>query len=313
MGCGSTRSNRSASTTASTSWTESRWSDAAPGALENVTLQRPYGRVDRKRLKRRLVDACAAGGATLLTKRAVDVEGTAVEFDDGSSVRACVVVDATGFRRKFVKHDVAFDPGFQVTYGALLRVEKHPFPLDKLVLMDYRDEYIGDDNDMRKRNERFPTFMYVMPISDTEIFFEETVLVSRPGADSADLEARLRKRLSVSYGIEHFEVLESERAAIPRGGMDPVVPQRVVGCGATASCVHPASGYMVARRRVAPRVGEALAAHPGWRRRGARRRAATRTVTPSTHYPRRPGPRRGPRTTGDSGTSCTSGSSCSAC
>ena len=54
-------------------------------------------------------------------------------------------VDATGFRRKFVKHDVAFDPGYQVTYGALLKVQKHPFPLDKLVLMDYRDEYIGDD------------------------------------------------------------------------------------------------------------------------------------------------------------------------
>ena len=260
-------------------WTESSvvFEDAAPGALENVTLQRPYGRVDRKRLKRRLVDTCIKGDATLLTKRAVDVEGTAVEFDDGSSVRACVVVDATGFRRKFVRHDVAFDPGFQVTYGALLRVEKHPFPLDKLVLMDYRDEYIGDDAAMRSRNERFPTFMYVMPISDTEIFFEETVLVSRPGADSADLEARLRKRLSVSYGIEHFEVLESERAAIPMGGMDPVVPQRVVGCGATASCVHPASGYMVARAlEVAPRVGAALAAHP---RLAEARRAAARGDT----------------------------------
>ena len=67
-------------------WCEQQ--DAAPGALENVTLQRPYGRVDRKRLKRRLVDACIKGDATLLTKRAVDVEGTAVEFDDGSSVRA---------------------------------------------------------------------------------------------------------------------------------------------------------------------------------------------------------------------------------
>ena len=173
------------------------------------------------------------------------------------------VVDATSCFTNFLLKPVAFDPGFQVTYGALLKVEKHPFPLDKLVLMDYRDEYIGDDAAMRSRNERFPTFMYVMPISDTEIFFEETVLVSRPGADSADLEARLRKRLSVSYGIEHFEVLESERAAIPMGGEDPVVPQRVVGCGATASCVHPASGYMVARAlEVAPRVGAALAAHP---------------------------------------------------
>ena len=78
-----------------------------------------------------------------------------------------------------------------------------------------------------------------------------------------DLEARLKKRLRESYGIESFEVLESERAAIPMGGMDPVIPQRTVGCGSTASCVHPASGYMVARAlEVAPRVAAALAAHP---------------------------------------------------
>ena len=41
--------------------------------------------------------------------------------------------------------------------------------------------------------------------------------------------------------------------------------------------------------------------------------AATSTETPSTRCRRRPGPRRGPRTTGGSGTSCTLGSSCSAC
>ena len=248
-------------------WKESNvvFEDAAPDALPNVTLSRPYGRVDRRRLKKRLVNTCNKGDTKLLTKRVVDVDGTAVQFDDGSSVQACVVVDATGFRRKFVKHDVAFDPGYQVTYGALLKVEQHPFPLDRLVLMDYRDEYIGDDQEMRKRNERFPTFMYVMPISPTEIFFEETVLVSRPGAESSDLEQRLKKRLRESYGIEAFEVLESERAAIPMGGMDPIMPQRVVGCGATASCIHPASGYMVARAlEVAPRVGAALAAYPKW-------------------------------------------------
>jgi lycopene cyclase-like protein len=194
-----------------------------------------------------------------------------VTLDDGSVVRGLAVVDATGFRRRFVEHGVAFDPGFQVTYGALLEVEAHPFDLDKLVLMDYRDACGAGDVEAARRNERFPSFMYVMPLSATEIFFEETILVSRPGGDSRDLEARLRERLRRAYGIEDFRVLESERAAIPMGGADPTVPQRTVGCGSTASCIHPASGYMVARAlEVAPLFAAALAAHPRFSEAGRR-------------------------------------------
>ena len=262
-------------------WRESSvvFEDAGAGDLANVTLQRPYGRVDRIALKRRLMDEC--GPATVFVSegaRRVDHRDDApseVSLDGGSSVRGLAVVDATGFKRKFVEHAAAFDPGLQVTYGALLDVPGgHPFPLDKLVLMDYRDGYLGDDAAAVKRNERFPSFMYVMPLSERKIFFEETILVSRPGGDSRDLEARLRKRLAASYGIGEFTVLESERAAIPMGGADPVVPQRTIGCGSTASCIHPASGYMVARAlEVAPRVADALASHP---RLSAAGRAAAR-------------------------------------
>ena len=201
--------------------------------METQRARLRYGRVDRKALKKRLLDECR--GATLLEARATAVDhaddaASRVTLDDGSEIEGLVVVDATGFRRRFVEHDAAFDPGFQVTYGALLRVPGgHPFALDELVLMDYRDgyfrpsgdlarwswlcyglqedgtssptlqksaatvlvrpssvvrRYIGDDAAMRAANERFPTFMYVMPISEDEIFFEETVLVSRPGGDS---------------------------------------------------------------------------------------------------------------------------------
>jgi lycopene cyclase-like protein len=52
------------------------------------------------------------------------------------------------------------------------------------------------------------------------------------------------------------------------------VPQRTIGCGSTASCIHPASGYRVARAlEVAPRVADALASHP---RLSAAGRAAAR-------------------------------------
>jgi len=93
----------------------------------------------------------------------------------------------------------------------------------------------------------------------TELFLEETILVSRPGGSSRNLQARLEKRMS-ALGIVPTKILEDERAAIPMGGADPIVPQRTLGFGATASLVHPASGYMVARAmEIAPRVAASLA------------------------------------------------------
>merc|ERR1712003_379057 len=63
-------------------------------------------------------------------------------------------------------------------------------------------------------------------------------------------------------GVVATEILEDERAAIPMGGADPVVPQRTIGFGATASLIHPASGYMVARAmEIAPRVATTIAPH----------------------------------------------------
>ncbi|KAH8059018.1 hypothetical protein JL722_5566 [Aureococcus anophagefferens] len=137
-------------------WRESSvvFEDAGAGDLANVTLRRPYGRVDRIALKRRLVDEC--GPSTVFVSagaRRVD------HRDDAPS-------------------EVSLDGGSSPT--ALLDVPGgHPFPLDKLVLMDYRDGYLGDDAAAVKRNERFPSFMYVMPLSERKIFFEETILASR--------------------------------------------------------------------------------------------------------------------------------------
>ena len=56
------------------------------------------------------------------------------------------------------------------------------------------------------------------------------------------------------------EILEEERAAIPMGGQDPIVPQRTVGVGSCASHIHPASGYMVARAlEMVPDIAAAVA------------------------------------------------------
>ena len=131
--------------------------------------------------------------------------------------------------------------------------------MDRMVLMDYSEKHLHDDPKLTASNDRFPSFVYAMPLGPNELFLEETVLVSRPACPSKDLEARLYKRME-ALGIKPLEVLEDERASIPMGGADPIVPQRTLGFGATASLVHPASGYMVARAmEIAPRVAAAVA------------------------------------------------------
>lgn len=242
----------------------------------DLVLNRPYGRIDRTRLKSRLTSECSDHGVKFCTARATDL----VHLDDapstvtirGSSgggggeqegtLSAFLVVDATGFSRKFVKHKEEFNPGYQVTYGARFAVEDlGPYTEDRMVLMDYSETHLYDDGEMVKSNDRFPSFLYAMPLGPNELFLEETILVSRPGGSSRDLQARLEKRMA-SLGITPTKILEDERAAIPMGGADPIVPQRTLGFGATASLVHPASGYMVARAmEIAPRVAASLAPH----------------------------------------------------
>ena len=68
-----------------------------------------YGRVDREKLKNRLVDECA--GSTLVARAATDVahfddRASEVKLEGGGHVRGLVVVDATGFKRKFARHGV---------------------------------------------------------------------------------------------------------------------------------------------------------------------------------------------------------------
>merc|ERR1712176_1575328 len=112
-------------------------------------------------------------------------------------VKALLVADATGFSRQFVQHDTKFDPGYQVTYGARFRVDNlGPYTEERLVLMDYSEMHLHDDDAMVAANDRFPSFVYAMPLGPNELFLEETILVSRPGGSSQDLQARLKKRMA---------------------------------------------------------------------------------------------------------------------
>jgi len=157
-----------------------------------------------------------------------------------------------------VKYNKPFDPGYQIAYGIVAEVDSHPFDLDKMLFMDWRDSHLRSDKELREGNAKLPTFLYAMPFSANHIFLEETSLVARPGVPMDVIQKRMELRLK-HLGIHVRSIEEDEKCVIPMGGVLPVIPQRVLGIGGTAGMVHPSTGYMVARTlAAAPLLAESV-------------------------------------------------------
>ncbi|XP_043722021.1 lycopene beta cyclase, chloroplastic/chromoplastic-like [Telopea speciosissima] len=243
---------------------DTTWSGAAV-FIDDQThkyLDRPYGRVNRKLLKSKMMQKCISNGVKFHQAKVIKViheESKSLLFcNDGVTVHASIVLDATGFSRCLVQYDKPYNPGFQVGYGILAEVEEHPFDLDKIVLLDCRDSHLTNKKELRENNSRIPTFLFAMPFSSNRIFLEEFSTVARPGVPMEEIQERMVARLR-GLGIKVKSIEEDERCAIPMGGTLPMLPQRVVGIGGTAGMVHPSTGYLLARTlAAAPIVADSI-------------------------------------------------------
>ncbi|GLJ19414.1 hypothetical protein SUGI_0350200 [Cryptomeria japonica] len=228
------------------------WDDAVVHLDDNRSkfLSRPYGRINRKLLKEKMMGKCISNGVRFHQAKVLNVTHeslrSSVLCDDGVSIQATLVLDATGFSRCLVEYKEAYNPGYQIAYGILAEVDWHPFDLGKMVLMDWRDSHLGNEPVLRAKNEKLPTFLYAMPFDSNRIFLEETSLVSRPAMAMEEIKKRMVARLRY-LGIKVKRIEEDERCVIPMGGSLPVIPQRVTGIGGTVGMVHPSTGYMVAK------------------------------------------------------------------
>ncbi|KDP26226.1 hypothetical protein JCGZ_22472 [Jatropha curcas] len=230
-------------------------------------LGRPYGRVNRKQLKSKMLQKCISNGVKFHQAKVIKViheeSKSLLICNDGVTIQATVVLDATGFSRCLVQYDKPYNPGYQVAYGILAEVEEHPFDVDKMVFMDWRDSHLDNNLELKERNSKIPTFLYAMPFSSERIFLEETSLVARPGVRMEDIQERMVARLK-HLGIKVKSIEEDEHCVIPMGGPLPVLPQRIVGIGGTAGMVHPSTGYMVARTlAAAPIVANSIVQYLG--------------------------------------------------
>jgi len=235
-------------------------------------LERGYVRVDRETLRRNVIAKSpkervhrvqGAVNARVSSECrnvfstndiAHDAHGTTLTVTTSDSekrqLRATLVVDCTGFESKLTTRTGLPKPGYQIAYGFEADVTGYAesgYDPEAMLLFDYRDSHLDVENEFP------PTFMYAMPFGpgktpgSTRVFFEETVLVSRPALSLAECERRAAQRLA-KLGIRVVsEKTDVELCYIPMGGPIPDKHQRIVAFGAAAGLVHPATGYQLCR------------------------------------------------------------------
>jgi lycopene beta-cyclase len=240
---------------------------------QRMRLDRPYCRVDRFALQKtlsknyRIIKANHISEAigTNMYKPAGsllhDEDGTTIQLKDKDSklttVRAKIIVDATGHETKLVLKDARepyTHPGFQIAYGALVDIDESdspdlsqvgPYAKEAMTLFDYRTDHFDNEGDVVKATKS-PTFMYAMPLGGNKIFFEETSLVANPAMSFQECKDRCFKRLE-HLGIKPTKIYEEEFCYIPMGGALPQRDQRIFGFGGAAAMVHPSTGYHLCR------------------------------------------------------------------
>ncbi len=194
---------------------------------------------------------CYSGTAVTVAHRA---NGSLVTMADGSTYEAGLVVDASGHFPVLLRQPKLHDVAFQAAYGLVGRFSAPPVQAGQCVLMDYRDEHLS-----AAERQSAPTFLYAMDLGEGRYFVEETSLAQSPGMKMAALQDRLERRLA-GRGITAETVEHVEQCYFPMNAPLPEPHQQVVGFGAAAGLVHPASGYSVgASLRYAPRVAGAIA------------------------------------------------------
>lgn len=219
---------------------------------EKIVLDRPYIRVDRVKLKARLMERCAGAGVTFINRKVTDVRHVSQSFShvvtdggEGGEVRTRLAMDCTGHALMFAeeRRDGVKKACLQAAYGIEAEVKEHPFDNEEMLLMDFRDNHMTGSDKVRS-NER-PTFLYVFPVGNRQAFFEETSVIAPEAVGFEELKERLYKRLE-GLNVVVERVIEEEYSLIPMGGSLPA-RGRVVGFGGGAGMVHPATGYMVGR------------------------------------------------------------------
>lgn len=176
-----------------------------------------------------------------------------VALADGSRIRASVVVDAAGRWRPLAATERRGIPAEQTAYGLVLDEGAVASLVDAgaALFMDWRADH-GESG--------WPTFLYAIPLGGGRVLVEETSLARRPGLPLSTLRRRLHARLE-RRGVSIPKDVRDEKVSFPVDDLRHD-GKGVLGFGAAAPLIHPATGYSLAASfRLAPQVADAIAAN----------------------------------------------------
>ncbi|MFM8319948.1 MAG: lycopene cyclase family protein [Chloroflexota bacterium] len=232
---------------------------ATQPAGSRLLLGREYALFDNARLQQHLLARCQAGNVAWCEGRAAACEThdglSTITTRRGRRYPARLVIDASGHYPALLERPAGPPPAYQAAYGIVGRFNRPPVAPGELVLMDWRADHLDPDE---RRGP--PTFLYAMGLGDERYFVEETSLALAPAFPLPRLERRLQQRLA-ARGIAATQIEHVERVLFPMNAPLPGRSGPLLGFGAAAGMVHPASGYQVAAAlRRAPRLAAAVSA-----------------------------------------------------
>ncbi|MBA0125924.1 lycopene cyclase family protein [Haloechinothrix sp. YIM 98757] len=185
--------------------------------------------------------------------------GTVIDLTGGGTLRARVVVEATGAAHGLPRRWPRRAPhAEQTATGVVVTTEEAGAVVgdaaSTALFMDWSHAPLAGEP---------ASFLYALPLPGNRVLLEETCLAHRPGLSHPLLERRLRTRLAAAGLNPAARATEFVRIPLDlgTGRAGPAARARpVVPFGVAAGLVHPATGYHLATAlELAPRVAASLA------------------------------------------------------
>ncbi|MDC3118734.1 lycopene cyclase family protein [Prochlorococcus sp. AH-716-K03] len=215
-----------------------------------------YGLINQEAFQNELLKKCKGIQWLNETAKLIKSENKISEVVcfSGLTLKARLVIDASGHKSKFIKRPLLKEVAQQAAYGIVGKFSKPPVKKGQFVLMDFRSNHLKKEELLSS-----PSFLYAMDLGSETYFVEETSLASYPALSQDHLKKRLLSRLE-NRGIKVKEIIHEENCLFPMNLPLPYKNQSVLGFGGAASMVHPASGYMIGSLlRRAPLLAEKIA------------------------------------------------------
>lgn len=176
-------------------------------------------------------------GRVMLGTRVAGLDAGGVTLADGTRLAARRVIDCRAFKSS--KHLAG---GWQVFLGQHFRCET-PHGLTRPVIMDASVDQVAPHG-----NGAAYRFVYVLPLSPTEVFVEDTYYADQPKMDAEVLKGRVAE-----YASRHGwkgEVIDQEAGILPvisggdfRAALAEVAIPGVALAGARGGFSHPLTSY----------------------------------------------------------------------